>query len=120
MKKLVNNILNIMNESLQENDWLTNETKLKAINKLSTFKSKIGYPDTWKDYSDFNIQVGDSLYEISKKAKKWSLRVNFFDKINSILDREEWRMTPQTVNAYFMPTQNGVFCNYSSTSILSY
>ena len=108
MKKLVNNILNIMNESLQENDWLTNETKLKAVNKLSTFKSKIGYPDTWKDYSDFNIQVGDSLYEISKKAKKWSLRVNFFDKINSILDREEWRMTPQTVNAYFMPTQNEI------------
>ena len=91
-----------------KNDWLTNEAKLKAINKLSTFKSKIGYPDTWKDYSDFNIQVGDSLYEISKKAKKWSLRVNFFDKINSILDREEWRMTPQTVNAYFMPTQNEI------------
>ena len=108
MKKLVNNILNIMNESLQENDWLTNETKLKAINKLSTFKSKIGYPDTWKDYSDFNIQVGDSIYENTKKAKKWSLRDNFFEKINSILDREEWRMTPQTVNAYFMPTQNEI------------
>jgi predicted metalloendopeptidase len=108
MQKLVDNVLNIMDESLKTNDWLTDETKSKAINKLSTFTSKIGYPNVWKDYSDFDIQIGDSLYEISKKAKKWSLRVNFFEKINSVLDREEWRMTPQTVNAYFMPTQNEI------------
>lgn len=108
MQKLVDNVLNIMDESLKTNDWLTNETKSKGINKLKTFTSKIGYPDIWKDYSDFDIQIGDSLYEISKKAKKWSLRVNFFDKINSVLDRDEWRMTPQTVNAYFMPTQNEI------------
>ena len=108
MQKLVDNVLNIMNESLKTNDWLTNETKNKAVDKLKTFTSKIGYPDVWKDYSDFDIQIGDSLYEISKKAKKWSLRVDFFDKINSVLDRDEWRMTPQTVNAYFMPTQNEI------------
>ena len=108
MQKLVDNVLNIMDESLKTNDWLTDETKSKAINKLSTFTSKIGYPNVWKDYSDFDIQIGDSLYEISKKAKKWSLRVNFFEKINSVLDRDEWRMTPQTVNAYFMPTQNEI------------
>ena len=108
MEKLVNNVLSIMGESLKSNDWLTPDTKDKAVDKLSTFRSKIGYPNVWKDYSDFDIKIGDSLYDISKKAKKWSLRVNFFDKLNSILDREEWRMTPQTVNAYFMPTQNEI------------
>merc|ERR1711871_282800 len=51
---------------------------------------------------------GDSLYEISKKYKVWSMKVNFYDKLNTVLDREEWRMTPQTVNAYFMPTQNEI------------
>jgi predicted metalloendopeptidase len=108
MEKLVNNVLSIMDDSLKNNDWLTVDTKEKAVAKLTTFRSKIGYPNVWKDYSDFDIQIGDSLYDISKKAKKWSLRVNFFDKLNSILDREEWRMTPQTVNAYFMPTQNEI------------
>ncbi len=108
MDILVKNVLNIMDESLKTNDWLTDETKKTAVDKLSTFTSKIGYPDQWKDYSDFDITLGDSLYDISKKARKWSLRVNFFEKINSVLDREEWRMTPQTVNAYFMPTQNEI------------
>lgn len=108
MEKLVGNVLDIMDESLKTNDWLTDETKKTAVDKLTTFTSKIGYPDQWKDYSDFDITLGDSLYDISKKARKWSLRVNFFEKINSVLDREEWRMTPQTVNAYFMPTQNEI------------
>ena len=108
MEKMVGNVLNIMDDSLKTNDWLTDVTKKTAVDKLSTFTSKIGYPEQWKDYSDFNITLGDSLYDISKKARKWGLRVNFFEKINSVLDREEWRMTPQTVNAYFMPTQNEI------------
>lgn len=108
MKQMIDNVLYVMKDSLQNNDWLTDETKDRAIFKLDKFRSKIGFPDIWKDYSDFDIQMGDSLYEISKKSKKWSLRVNFFEKINSILDREEWLMTPQTVNAYFMPTQNEI------------
>lgn len=108
MKVLVDNVLSIMKESLSTNDWLTGQTKEKALEKLLTFRTKIGYPDEWKDYSEFDIKLGDSLYEISKKARKWSLKVNFFNKINSILDRNEWRMTPQTVNAYFMPTQNEI------------
>lgn len=108
MGKLVGNVLDIMDDSLKTNDWLTVETKKRAVDKLTTFTSKIGYPDQWKDYSDFDVTLGDSLYDISKKARKWGLRVNFFEKINSVLDREEWRMTPQTVNAYFMPTQNEI------------
>jgi len=108
MNEFVQNILSIMNESLTNNDWLTEHTKQNALNKLSSFKSKIGYPDVWKDYYDLDIQLGDSLYEISKKSNKWSLRVNFYDKINSVIDREEWRMDPQTVNAYFSPIQNEI------------
>ena len=108
MGKLVGNVLDIMDDSLKTNDWLTDATKKTAVEKLTTFTSKIGYPDQWKDYSDFDVTLGDSLYDISKKARKWGLRVNFFEKINSVLDREEWRMTPQTVNAYFMPTQNEI------------
>jgi len=108
MEQLVSNVLNVMNESLTYNDWLTPETKKKAVQKLSRFKSKIGHPEIWKDYSDLEIQLGDSLYDISKKSTKWKLRVDFFEKINSVLDTSEWRMTPQTVNAYFMPTQNEI------------
>ena len=105
---MINNVLEIMRESLQNSDWLTAPTREKAVEKLNTFRSKIGYPEVWKDYSDLDFTIGDSLYQISKKAKKWSLRVNFFEKINSQLDRDEWRMNPQTVNAYFMPTQNEI------------
>ena len=108
MGVMISNVLRVMNDSLKDNDWLTSVTKEKAVSKLSTFTSKIGYPEVWKDYGDFNIKMGDSLYDISKEARKWGLRVNFFEKINSVLDREEWHMTPQTVNAYFSPTQNEI------------
>jgi len=80
MQVLVDNVLSIMNVSLQTNDWLTDKTKQIAVDKLSTFKSKIGYPDKWKNYDDFNVETGDSLYDISKKGRKWSLRVDFFEK----------------------------------------
>ena len=108
VKKMILETLDIMKVSIQKNDWLTADTKAKANEKLSKFRLKIGYPDVWKDYSDFNAKVGDSLYVISKKATKWRLNMEFFRKLNSVLDREEWRMTPQTVNAYFMPTQNEI------------
>ncbi len=108
VRKMILETLNIMRASIQKNDWLTSDTKAKALEKLSKFRLKIGYPDVWKDYSDFNVMVGDSLYDVSKKATKWRLEMEFFRKLNSVLDREEWRMTPQTVNAYFMPTQNEI------------
>jgi len=108
MDLLVKNILDIMKESLKNNDWLTSETKFKALNKLKCFRSKIGFPDFWKDYSDLNITKYDSLYNISQKINTWNLKNDFYDKINSILDKNEWKMSPQTVNAYFMPTQNEI------------
>ena len=104
----INEVLGVMRESMKTNDWLTDETKQNALKKLDKFRVKIGYPDVWKDYSKFNVIVGDSLYVISKKAKQWSLQIEFYDKLNSVLDRNEWHMTPQTVNAYFSPTQNEI------------
>lgn len=104
----IQEIIDVMRTSLGQNDWLTDTTKIKALQKLDKFNVKVGYPDVWKDYSDFDIKEGDSLYDIAKKASKWALRTEFFEKINSVLDRNEWLMSPQTVNAYFMPTQNEI------------
>lgn len=108
VKTMIQEILDVMQDSIKANNWLTEPTKQKALVKLSKFNVKIGYPDVWKDYSDFDVVPGDSLYDISKKALKWSMRVEFFEKLNSVIDRNEWLMTPQTVNAYFMPTQNEI------------
>lgn len=105
---MINNILEVMKESIQTNDWLTQVTKEKALEKLEKFVTKIGYPDHWKDYSTLNLNVGDSLYNIDKKVKKWALQMEFYNKLNTVLDRTEWLMTPQTVNAYFMPPQNEI------------
>lgn len=108
VQQMIENVLDTMKISLTNNDWLTEETKEKALLKLSKFKYKIGYPDVWKDYSQLNFNLEDDLYTISKKYNQWSLEINFYQKLNSKLDKEEWRMTPQTVNAYFMPTQNEI------------
>lgn len=110
MKTLVDSVLEIMKISLETNDWLTEETKQTALDKLSVFRTKIGYPESagWKDYSKLVLEYDSDLYTISKKYKAWGLQVNFLDKLNSKLDREEWHMTPQTVNAYFSPTQNEI------------
>eukprot|EP01063_Lacrimia_lanifica_P002838 TRINITY_DN11531_c0_g1_i2.p1 TRINITY_DN11531_c0_g1~~TRINITY_DN11531_c0_g1_i2.p1 ORF type:complete len:738 (+),score=355.78 TRINITY_DN11531_c0_g1_i2:61-2274(+) len=108
VKGMINEVLAVMKRSLEENDWLTAATKAKALEKLTKFRVKIGYPDVWKDYTAFTPEMGDTLYQISRKMRAWKLETEFYGKINSELDREEWHMTPQTVNAYFMPTQNEI------------
>ena len=108
MDNLVGTVKTVMNDSINNLDWMTQPTKEKALEKLSTFRTKIGYPSEWKDYTKFCPTSSDSLYDIYCKYKVWSMQINFYDKLNTVLDREEWRMTPQTVNAYFMPTQNEI------------
>lgn len=110
IKLMVNEILDVMQSSLKRNDWLTESTKAKALEKLSKFTIKIGYPDVWKDYSDMELADSDTLYDVFKKTRKWKLRHEFFDKLNTVLDRNEWGMSPQTVNAYYShPTNEIVF-----------
>lgn len=104
----VNEIINVMRDSIKSNDWLTNITKDKAIEKLDKFTVKIGFPDRWDDYSKFDIINGDDLYAINKKFIAWKLQKDFYSKLNTVLDRNKWLMSPQTVNAYFMPTQNEI------------
>ena len=101
IETMIEGVLSIMKESLENNDWLTEPTKKQAIHKLSKFSYKIGYPEKWKDYSKLNINSDMSLYQIYKESKRWRLQVEFYNKINSKVDKDEWHMTPQTVNAYW-------------------
>jgi putative endopeptidase len=108
IKQMINEVISIMKSSIHNNDWLTDPTKERAIKKINRFTAKIGYPDIWKDYSMYDIKMGDSLYDISKKSKKWMIQTEFLDKINSVVDRDKWLMSPHEVNAYFLPTQNEI------------
>lgn len=85
--------------------WMSPVTKEKALDKLSKFTVKIGYPDKWKDYS--NLEVGTSLYENIKNLNKFSFERNLA-KQGMPVDKAEWGMSPQTVNAYYSPLQNEI------------
>jgi putative endopeptidase len=108
INEAIQEIIITMTDSIKNNDWLTKVTKEKALQKLSKFGIKIGYPDVWKDYGAFYIEEDDSLYDIFKKYRNFKNKVDFFEKINSTLDHNEWHMLPQTVNAYFSPTNNEI------------
>ena len=86
-------------------DWMSPVTKDKALDKLSKFTVKIGYPDKWKDYSTLNI--GTSLYENVRNISKWRFEQNLA-KQGQPVDKQEWGMTPQTVNAYYSPLNNEI------------
>lgn len=108
IRGMIGEVTKIMNDSIKANDWLTETTKEKALVKLSKFGVKIGYPDKWKDYSKLQFNSGDSLYHIVKTVMQWKLQTDFFDKLNSVVDKTEWHMSPQTVNAYFNPQVNEI------------
>ena len=81
-------------------------TKVKALEKLATFHVKIGYPDTWKDYSTLEIK-NDSYWANMERANEWS-HAEMIAKAGKPVDKDEWLMTPQTVNAYYNPTTNEI------------
>ncbi|MDE6650333.1 MAG: M13 family metallopeptidase [Muribaculaceae bacterium] len=107
MKRLVGNLRQSLGKHIENLPWMSEETKVKAIEKLSTFTVKIGYPDKWKDYSEINIDPEKSYLENVLEASKWYVKDNY-SKMNKPVDKEEWHMTPQTVNAYYNPTTNEV------------
>lgn len=107
MIKLVDNLRASLGKHIQALPWMSDETKSKAMEKLSTFKVKIGYPDKWKDYSEIKIDPDKSYLENVLEASKWFVKDNYA-KMNKPVDKEEWHMTPQTVNAYYNPTTNEV------------
>lgn len=83
------------------------QTKQKALEKLANFTVKIGYPDKWKDYSTMEIDPAKSYYENLRNASIWYINDNM-SKLGKAPDRNEWQMTPQTVNAYYNPTTNEI------------
>lgn len=102
---MVNNVMKAMENRINNVDWMTAETKGKAIEKLHAFNVKIGYPDKWKDYSDLIVKRGtdDASYAGNfMAANVWGHKQEI-DKLHKPVDRDEWHMNPQTVNAYYNP-----------------
>lgn len=106
MTELVGNLQKALSERIAGLDWMSDATKAKAQEKLSTFTVKIGYPDKWKDYSTLDIK-NDSYYENMKRAAQWAY-ADMVSRYGKPVDRTEWLMTPQTVNAYYNPTTNEI------------
>lgn len=106
MEHLVENVIATFDETLQGLDWMTPATRQKAREKLAGFTAKIGYPDEWKDYSELQVVRGDHFGNW-RRALEWEHRRQV-SKIGQPVDRGEWYMTPQTVNAYYSPTQNEI------------
>lgn len=107
MKTLVENLRKALGKHIDNLPWMSDETKAKAHEKLATFTVKIGYPDKWKDYSGITIDPAKSYLENVSEASKWYARDNY-SKMGKKVDKEEWHMTPQTVNAYYNPTTNEI------------
>ena len=106
MDELVKWLIKAYEESIKNLDWMTEETKQKALVKLSKFNPKIGYPSKWKDYSSLTIERNDLLGNV-RRASAWQADKESA-KIGAPLDRDEWFMTPQTVNAYYNPGFNEI------------
>lgn len=106
MLELVGNLQTTYAERIERLDWMSNETKQKALVKLNAFMKKIGYPDTWKDYSALTI-VNDDYVANILATSAWEYNYNL-NKLGKPVDRSEWGMTPPTVNAYYNPAFNEI------------
>jgi predicted metalloendopeptidase len=106
MEALVKNLLAAYKDSIDQLDWMGPETKREAQAKLAKFTTKIGYPNKWRDYSALSIVAGD-LAGNMRRAAEFSYKRNIA-KLGMPVDREEWGMTPQTVNAYYRSTANEI------------
>jgi putative endopeptidase len=106
MDELVANLIAAYRESISELDWMTDETRAKALDKLAKFTPKIGYPAKWRDYSALEIKPGDLVGNVIR-AHQFELN-RTLDKVGKPVDRDEWLMTPQTVNAYYHPLRNEI------------
>lgn len=106
MVKLVANLQQALGERIDVQDWMTPETKKVAREKLDAFYVKVGYPDKWADYS--SLEIGHSYLQNVLACQAWSLKDQIAKHLNKPVDKEEWFMTPQTVNAYYNPTTNEI------------
>jgi putative endopeptidase len=106
MEQLVANLIEAYRISINELAWMSPDTKVKALEKLGKFRPKIGYPDKWRDYSALQT-TADDLYGNVGRVIKFQ-RDHELSKIGKPVDRDEWHMAPQTVNAYYNPVMNEI------------
>jgi len=107
MLALVKNLQKSLGERIEALEWMSDDTKAKALEKLNAFTIKIGYPDTWRDYSALDIDPSltyyDNIQRVAKFEQDYSLSY-----LNKPVDKTKWYMTPQTVNAYYNPSSNEI------------
>ena len=106
MEQLVNNLTIAYQQSIKNLTWMSAETKTEALAKLAKFTSKIGYPDQWRDYSKLDINKNDLIGNVMRGAQFNAEYQR--NKLGKPVDRKEWGMSPQTVNAYYSPRQNEI------------
>ncbi|MBS3737798.1 M13 family metallopeptidase [Mesohalobacter halotolerans] len=128
-EEMVANVIEAFKTRVNNLDWMSDSTKVKAIEKLDKFTVKIGYPDEFKDYSDLDVKPENSYYENRLAVSAWNFRDDL-SKIGEPVDKTEWGMSPQTVNAYFNPFYNEIvfpaailqppFYNYKADMAVNY
>ncbi len=128
-EKMIGNVIKAYQKRIESLDWMSAETKKKAIEKLNKFTVKIGYPNKWEDYSTLAIKAGNSYFDNSVAVSKWNQAKNI-KEIGEPVDKTKWGMSPQTVNAYFNPLFNEIvfpaailqppFYNYTADEAVNY
>ena len=108
MKTLVENLRIALGERIAAQDWMDDSTKVNALLKLNTFYVKIGYPDRWTDLSGLKIDAKKSYYENMQECSRFWTAWRINHTAGKPVDRDDWHMTPQTVNAYYNPTTNEI------------
>jgi putative endopeptidase len=130
--KMIKNIFIAFENRINKLPWMTAETKLKAIAKLHKINAKIGYPDNWKDYSALTLKSpaeGGTYFENAKNISRWNFQEDL-DKLNQPVDKKEWRVAPQIVNAFYNASFNEItfpagvlqppFYNYQADEAINY
>ena len=107
MLKLVGDLQTALGQHIEKLEWMSDETKARALEKLATFTVKIGYPDKWKDYSTLEIDPALSYWQNIKRATAWHSDDNMAEAGKPV-DKAKWYMSPQTVNAYYNPSSNEI------------
>lgn len=108
MLDLIHNLQTALAQRIDDATWMGSATKAQAKDKLQNFIIKIGYPDKWKDYSGLQVVDSLSLYENLQHIARWATDKYIAEKVNKKVDKMEWGMTPQTINAYYNPTTNEI------------
>ena len=106
MENLVANLQKALGKRIDAQDWMSAETKKVAHEKLDAFYVKVGYPNKWKNYS--SLQIGDSYLQNMLACNMWQIQDMIKTRLNKPVDKDEWQMTPQTINAYYNPTTNEI------------